>query len=87
MSPQRGKQSEIWAQVGFYTSLGFIIPAGAVIGFALGSLLDRWIHTGHVFALIFGFLGAAGGLVEILQILTRAEKRADGNNQDGGPKS
>jgi F0F1-type ATP synthase assembly protein I len=87
LSPQRGKQSEIWAQVGFYTGLGFIIPAGAVIGYAMGSLLDGWIHTTHIFALIFGLLGAAGGLVEILQILTRAEKRADGNHQDAGPKS
>ena len=87
MSPQRGKQSEILAQVGFYTGLGFIIPGAAVVGYALGSVVDGWVHTTHVFTLIFGFLGAAGGLVEILQILSRAEKRADGNNQDAGPKS
>jgi len=87
MSPQRGKQTEILAQVGFYTGLGFIIPAGAVLGYALGSLLDRWIGTTHVFALIVGLLGAAGGLVEILKILTKAEKRADGNNNGGGPES
>jgi len=86
LSPQRGKQTEVLAQVGFYTGLGFIIPGAAVVGYALGSLVDRWIHITHVFALIFGILGAAGGLVEILQILTRAEKRADGNNQDAGPK-
>lgn len=85
MSPQRGKQSEIWAQVGFYTGLGFIIPAGAVVGYAVGALLDRWMGITHVFALLVGLLGAAGGLVEILRILTRAEKHADGNN--GGPKS
>lgn len=87
MSPQRGKQGETLAQVGFYTGLGFIIPAGAVLGYALGSLLDRWIGITHVFALIVGLLGAAGGLVEILKILTRAEKRADGNNGGGGPES
>lgn len=57
------------------------------MGYALGALLDRWLHLTHVFALIGGLLGAAGGLVEILQILTRAEKRADGNHQDSGPKS
>ena len=85
MSPQRGKQSEIWAQVGFYTGLGFIIPAGAVVGYAVAALLDRWMGITHVFALLVGLLGAAGGLVEILRILTRTEKRADGNN--GGPKS
>jgi len=86
LSPQRGKQSEILAQVGFYTGLGFIIPGAAVVGYALGSLVDGWVHTTHIFSLIIGLLGAAGGLVEILRILTRAEKRADGDNQDLGPK-
>ena len=86
MSPQRGKQSEILAQVGFYTGLGFIIPGAAVVGYALGSLVDGWVHTTHIFALIIGLLGAAGGLVEILQILTRAEKRAEGNSRDNRPE-
>jgi len=86
--PGRGdKQSDLWAQVGFYSSLGFIIPAGIVAGYMLGWLLDRWLHTGGVVPLILAFLGAAGGLVEVLQILLRAEKRADRNNRDAGPKS
>jgi F0F1-type ATP synthase assembly protein I len=86
MSPQRVKLSEIWAQVGFYTGLGFIIPGAAVVGYALGSLLDQWLRTTHVFALILAFLGAAGGLVEVIQILLGAEKRAERNNSDSGPR-
>ncbi len=74
----------LWAQVGFYSSLGFILPAGAVGGFALGWLLDRWLHTSHVFAVILGLLGAAGGLIEILSILLRAEKRFDAGKSDNG---
>ena len=81
------KQSDLWAQVGFYTSLGFIIPGGVVAGYLAGWLLDQWLRTGRVVALILAFLGAAGGLVEVIQILLRAEKRADRNNSDGGQKS
>jgi ATP synthase protein I len=80
------KQSDLWAQIGFYTSLGFIIPGGVVAGYILGWFLERWLHTGRVITLLFAFLGAAGGVVEVLQILLRAEKRADRNNSDAGTK-
>ena len=29
----RGKRMSLWAQVGYYSSLGFILPGGAVAGF------------------------------------------------------
>jgi len=67
----------LWAQVGFYSSLGLILPAAAVGGFGLGWLLDRWLHTSPVFSLILGLVGAAAGLIDILRVLTRAEKRDD----------
>jgi F0F1-type ATP synthase assembly protein I len=74
-TPGNGK--DLWAQVGFYSSLGFIMPAGALGGFGLGWLLDRWLHTSPLFALILGLVGAGAGVVEILQILTRDEKNQD----------
>ncbi len=79
-----GKSLSVWAQVGFYTSLGFILPAAAVGGFGLGWCLDRWLHTSPVLALILGLGGAVAGVVEILTILTRAEKRGDGNSPSDG---
>jgi F0F1-type ATP synthase assembly protein I len=68
------KQTSLWAQVGFYTSLGFILPAGALVGCACGWLLDRWLHTSPLLTVLLGFLGAAAGFIEVLQILGRAEK-------------
>jgi ATP synthase protein I len=79
-----GKQMSLWAQVGFYTSLGFILPAGALGGFGLGWWLDRWLHTSPVLALIMSLMGGAAGLIEILRILARAEKRYDANESDDG---
>jgi ATP synthase protein I len=71
------RQANLWAQVGLYTSLGFILPAGALVGSACGWLLDRWLHTSPALTVVLGFLGAAAGFIEILRILRRAEKDAD----------
>lgn len=79
-----GKQTSVWAQIGFYLSLGFIIPAAAVVGFGIGFWLDERLHTTPVLAVIMAFLGAAGGVVEVLRILTRAEKNAGRNNSGPG---
>ena len=69
----------VWAQVAFYSSLGFILPAAALGGFGLGWVLDRWLHTSPLLAIVLGLAGVVAGVVEILQILTRAEKRGEGN--------
>ncbi len=81
MPGARGKPMSVLAQVAFYSSLGFILPAAALVGFGLGWLLDRWLHTAPIFALILGLVGAGAGVVEILQILTREEKKQDDTNQ------
>jgi F0F1-type ATP synthase assembly protein I len=81
------RQANLWAQLGLYTSLGIILPAGALVGGAGGWLLDRWLGTSPLLTVVIGFLGAAGGLVEVLQILRRAEKDADRNHSDSGTSS
>ena len=82
-----GKQANLWAQVGFYSSLGIILPAAAVVGGASGWCLDRWLHTSPILTVVMGFLGAGGGFFELLRILKRAEKDADGDNSSSGTGS
>jgi len=75
--PQKPNSGNIWAQVAFYSSLGFIIPGAVVGGVLLGWFLDDHLHTSPIFLIVGGLAGAAGGIIEILQILTRTEKSAD----------
>jgi len=87
MAASPKKPVSVWTQVGFYTSLGFILPAGALAGSAMGWLLDRWLHTSPWLTVILGFMGTAAGLTEVLRILGRAEKDADRDHSDSGPGS
>jgi ATP synthase protein I len=81
------KQTNLWAQVALYTSLGFILPASAIVGSAGGWLLDRWLGTTPILTVVLGFLGAAAGFIEILRILGQAEKDADRDHSNSGPGS
>jgi F0F1-type ATP synthase assembly protein I len=79
---RQGRSGDLWAQIGFYSSLGFVLPAGAVAGYMLGWLLDEWLHTKPILAVVMAFLGVAGGVVEVLRILAREEKRASGDDSN-----
>jgi F0F1-type ATP synthase assembly protein I len=82
MPKHRGNGNDLWAQVAYYASLGFILPGAALAGFGLGWLVDRWLHTAPIFALILSLVGAVGGVIEIVQILTRAEKKDDADKHE-----
>ncbi len=87
MSRRLDKQADLWAQVGFYSSLGFILPAGAVAGYVAGWLLDRWLGTSPVLGVVLGLAGAGAGFIELLVLLKRAEKREDQSDGTGGSDS
>jgi F0F1-type ATP synthase assembly protein I len=80
--PRRGKQVDLWAQIAFYTSLGFILPVATVGGYILGWYLDQRLHTEPALAVVMGILGAAAGIYEVLRIVTRASQRASGDDSE-----
>jgi F0F1-type ATP synthase assembly protein I len=62
--------------VGEYTSLAFMLPAAALIGYFLGYLLDKefettWMQVAGV------VVGSAAGLVQLIRQVTR-DSRDDG---------
>jgi F0F1-type ATP synthase assembly protein I len=86
VSARRSDQSDLWQTVGAVSGLGFVLFASIGGGYFLGWLVDRWLGTAPIFGLILAGLGLAGGLMEILQILKRVEKRA-GRNDNGSSEN
>ncbi len=80
MPPTGGKNRDLWTKVGFYSSLGFVLPAAALAGFGAGWLLDQWLGTQPIFSIVLAMLGAAGGFWELLILLNRFEK--NGSSQE-----
>lgn len=81
MAPPQGKKSGSWAQTGYYWSMGFVLPAGALAGYLVGWVLDRWLNTQPALAVVMTVLGVVGGFIELFRIMERAQRREQGNDQ------
>ena len=49
-----------------YSEIGFIIPAAVFLGYAIGRLLDYWLHT-HWIYLAGVIFGAIAGFVQMIR--------------------
>ncbi len=71
--PNGNKKKNPWVQVGRYSQLAFMLPAGTVAGWLLGSFLDRWLHTSWI-SVVGLFLGIAAGMFELIRTVLRDTK-------------
>jgi F0F1-type ATP synthase assembly protein I len=60
----------LMAQVAEYTSLAFLLPVTAVVGYVIGYLLDKAFGT-HFLYIVFLLLGIAAGFVQLIRVLLR----------------
>jgi F0F1-type ATP synthase assembly protein I len=67
------KKTNPWVQVGRYSQLALMLPAGTVVGWLLGSALDRWLHTSWI-SVVGLFLGLAAGMIELIRTVLRDTK-------------
>jgi ATP synthase protein I len=61
-------------QVALAMELPFILVGPAVVGGAVGFLLDRWLHTKPWIMLVLGLCGVGLGLRDTLKAASRSEK-------------
>ena len=87
MAPRRDRTTDLWAKVGFYSSLGFILPGAVVGGLALGWYLDEKLRSKPLLTLVLAALGAVAGFIEILRLMAREEKREARNDAGNGNQS
>jgi len=68
-----GNKKNPWVQFGRYSQLAFMLPAGTVAGWLVGSALDRWLHTSWI-NVVGLLLGIAGGMIELIRTVSRDTK-------------
>jgi ATP synthase protein I len=57
-------------QFGRYSQLAFLLPCATVVGWLVGTALDRWLHTSWI-SIVGLFLGIAAGFIELIRTVTR----------------
>ena len=62
-----GPSSGMGAAMGLAFRVGIELAAGLVVGGGLGWLLDRWWGTGPAMLILFFFLGAVAGMVNVFR--------------------
>jgi ATP synthase protein I len=68
-----GRKENVWVQVSRYSQLALVLPSATVVGWLLGSVLDRWLHTGWI-SIVGLLLGSAAGLIEVIRTILRDTK-------------
>jgi len=71
--PESPEKKDPLVSLARYSEIGFIIPAAILLGFALGKLLDYWLHTKWLY-LIGLLVGAVIGFVEMIRMALSAFK-------------
>jgi F0F1-type ATP synthase assembly protein I len=74
----RKRPAETARQISAVLELPILLVACVAVGGGLGYLLDERIHTSPVFTLIFGGLGFAAGMIQLVKRLLKDVK------DDGG---
>ena len=68
-----GPKENFWVQVARYSQLATIFPAAVVVGWFLGTMLDRWLHTTWLY-LAGILLGVAAGFVQLIRVAMKDSK-------------
>ena len=67
------RKENTWVMVGRYSQLAMVLPSATLVGWFLGHLLDRWLHTSWI-SIIGLLLGSAAGLIEVIRTVQRDTK-------------
>jgi F0F1-type ATP synthase assembly protein I len=57
-----------------YSGLALALPASTFVGWVIGTLLDKWLHTNWLY-LVGLILGIIAGFVELIRAVTAPEAK------------
>jgi len=70
--PKRSENMKLLIKAEKLTQIAFVMPAAVLIGWGIGALLDKWLHTSWIY--IVGLIvGAAAGLFEAVRQALRED--------------
>jgi ATP synthase protein I len=70
-SPAAKQAKSFSQQFAMAMELPFVLVGTIIVGGAIGYFLDRWLHTKPVFMFIFGCIGFAAGVRDVLRRLPK----------------
>ena len=75
--PEKANSERSWMiQLGRYSQIGFALPAATVIGWFVGKLFDRWLHTSWLY--LAGLLcGIVAGFIELIRVASKPDVEGD----------
>lgn len=69
------KEENVWRQIGRYSSLAFVLPAGIIAGLIIGHLLDRWLKTSWI-TLAGLFVGCIAGFAQLIRGIIQSSRES-----------
>lgn len=83
VSERKGEKYVLMRQVGLLTAVPFVLAIAPLIGYFVGSFLDRKLGTGPVFMIILIVLGFVAGARQVYRLVQLASQEPDGDNRAG----
>jgi F0F1-type ATP synthase assembly protein I len=74
-SQQDPDKKNPWVQMANYAQLAILFPAATVIGWLIGSALDRWLHTTWIY-IVGLILGIIAGFVQLIRTAVKDSQRS-----------
>jgi len=71
LTPAEKQVKSFSQQFAMAMELPFVLVGAILVGGAIGYFLDRWLHTKPVLMLIFGGMGLAAGVRDVLRRLPK----------------
>lgn len=69
LTPAEKEARDVTVKSALAMELPFTIVGAVVVGGLIGYGLDKWLHTDPWLMVVFGALGFAGGLLEVIRRL------------------
>jgi ATP synthase protein I len=69
LTPAEKEARDMTVKAGLAMELPFTLVGAVVVGGAIGFFLDKWLHTAPWMLILFGGLGFAGGVSEVIRRL------------------